>query len=925
MKNKSLGPERRCSDVADLDLNIYGKEIEVANLQQKARQGRFFFSHDFNLYAMTPAARQMVFLLRNREAGEFSHPPDFQGYNTHERPVMTMSTFLKHGSSECPSPGAAPSWNIRKSGYLFISLASLVAVLGILSYIPGLAIFGNIRPEFIPIAPSTALILLFLSVLTWVGNHLPPGRALSVAVALAGCSAFYGLLRCGEHLAGGQRSFENVIFPDLGRLGGIPIGIMSPITGTLVFFTGTALALWLWRKRFSQIQKWAGHSAGILNSAVVYVTLTFLLGYLYGTPFLYGDSHRIPVALTTSLGFLSLALGQITLLGGKDFPFLFFTGPSVRAKLLRVFLPLTAIIVVLSDYLQHMSGTPGHVHPEQPLLSAVHMMVFLVVAGFVTVKLSFSIGQRIDAEATGRRVAEEELRRANEWLQMAHRTAKIGHWSYKIAADAVVWSDEVFGIVGRHPSKGVPSYQEHAVFMHPDDWGPFQRNIQAAIDFGKPYDTIVRVKGDGGDPRFIHTLGAPQYDENGVITELFGTVQDISDIKRYEEAVRASEKKYRAVIETAMEGIYIVDATARIREVNDAYCRISGYSREEILRMTVPQLEAVESPEEVSARIARLRQMDYDRFETRHVRKDGMIIDVEATISFMDENKTLIAAFVRDISERKRTEGELRAYREKLEEMVKARTQELRDTYRKLEESRSQLIQTEKLSSIGLLAAGIAHELNSPLDGLLNLLRIYRKRAQAGSLEKEELIIMVDAGEHMAKIIKDLSSFARASRGEFAVLNLNEAMDSSFSFITHQLELKGIRIRRNYSAKPLQVFGNAEQIKQVVLNIVTNAGDAMPDGGTLEITTRESQDGKNIFIEFSDSGSGVKKEDLPKIFDPFFTTKPPGKGVGLGLSVSLGIVQNHKGEILVDSEPGRGSRFTIILPKAAEAQEVLHG
>jgi signal transduction histidine kinase len=241
---------------------------------------------------------------------------------------------------------------------------------------------------------------------------------------------------------------------------------------------------------------------------------------------------------------------------------------------------------------------------------------------------------------------------------------------------------------------------------------------------------------------------------------------------------------------------------------------------------------------------------------------------------------------------------------------------ELEEQISERRKTQSQLIQAEKFSAIGQLGSGLAHELNSPLDGLLTMLRI--RRDKACDDEHKKLSIMVDAAEHMAKIIRDFGSFSGKSSGKFSKIDTKDVIESTLSFSGIHLLKHDIKITRDYDNNHLDILGDKSQLQQVVLNIFTNARDAMPHGGEFVIRTRNSENGGKVIMEFIDTGVGIKEEDLPRIFDTFFTTKEQGKGIGLGLSISYGIIKSHNGEILVESPPngqtGKGTKFTISLP-----------
>jgi len=233
---------------------------------------------------------------------------------------------------------------------------------------------------------------------------------------------------------------------------------------------------------------------------------------------------------------------------------------------------------------------------------------------------------------------------------------------------------------------------------------------------------------------------------------------------------------------------------------------------------------------------------------------------------------------------------------------------------RDVKKLQDELLQSRKLASIGELGAGVAHELNSPLAGLLTLINVLIKRTNEDDKNYPLLVEIKSATAFCKNIVGGLLAFSRAPKGKFEPVNCNEAIDGILSFMGHQLEVKNLKITKNFSKDLLSINGDISQIQQVFLNMITNARDAMPDGGNLTITTLNSEDRGSVFINFADAGKGIPRENIDKIFDPFFSTKPRGEGTGLGLATSLGIVKAHKGKIEIESEVGKGTTFKVVLP-----------
>lgn len=263
--------------------------------------------------------------------------------------------------------------------------------------------------------------------------------------------------------------------------------------------------------------------------------------------------------------------------------------------------------------------------------------------------------------------------------------------------------------------------------------------------------------------------------------------------------------------------------------------------------------------------------------------------------------------------ERLRSEEALERSKEELEKRVLERTLELQQTYK-------QLLHAEKLSAIGQLSASIAHEFNNPLQGILNIVSGVKRRASL-SLNDSRLIDMaVMECERMKELIRDLQDFNRPSSGKMVPTDIHKAIDSVLLLTGKDLKSRKIVIKKNYAPGLPKVAVISDQIKQVILNLVANAADAFGEhGGVITLSTEVMN--RQIAIQVSDTGRGILPQDLEHIFEPFFSTKPEVKGVGLGLSVSYGIVKRHHGDIRVASEAGKGTTFTILLPTDGDSLE----
>ena len=228
-----------------------------------------------------------------------------------------------------------------------------------------------------------------------------------------------------------------------------------------------------------------------------------------------------------------------------------------------------------------------------------------------------------------------------------------------------------------------------------------------------------------------------------------------------------------------------------------------------------------------------------------------------------------------------------------------------------------QLLQTEKITSLGLLAAGVAHEVNTPLAVISNYAQMLAKQFEAGDERSGLVDKIVKQTFRAAEIVSSLLNFSRTGTGAFEHSDLNRTLKETMGLLKHQFDGHGIEVVAELDEDLPLVSADAGRLQQVFLNLLLNARDAMPEGG--QITIRSRARGNHALVEISDTGIGIPRDNLGKIFDPFFTTKAVGQGTGLGLAVSYGIIKEHHGTIRAESQPGRGTTFILNLP-ALEAE-----
>ncbi len=375
--------------------------------------------------------------------------------------------------------------------------------------------------------------------------------------------------------------------------------------------------------------------------------------------------------------------------------------------------------------------------------------------------------------------------------------------------------------------------------------------------------------------------------------------QLVQDAQTSEAALRLSEATAHAVLESASEGIVLIDPAGRITLVNAAVERMFGYTRRELLgrplEILLPErargTHTAHRTEYCAEPRARPMGIGLDLYGRR---RDGAEFPVEISLSHVESTDGGVAmAFITDITERKRVEAQLERQREVLH-------------------------QNEKLAALGTMAAGIAHEMNNPLGIITTRIEVMLLDAEQQQLPAqvlEDLQVLHRASQRVARIAASLRSFARHTPGDRVPLDLNAVVDESLQLVQKPLAADNIQIVASLDRALPPILGDATTLHQVLMNLLTNAREAMTAGGQIRIETSPADRPGWIRLVVTDTGAGIPAEEISKIFDPFFTTKRTG--TGLGLSVTYGIIQEYGGTVDVQSRPGAGTTFILSFPTIA--------
>lgn len=409
---------------------------------------------------------------------------------------------------------------------------------------------------------------------------------------------------------------------------------------------------------------------------------------------------------------------------------------------------------------------------------------------------------------------------------------------------------------------------------------------------------------------------SPIRDSFGQLVGASIIARDATEQNLTEEAGRASEFRYRRLFESARDGILIIDRdSGKIIDVNPYVIKLLCYSKEELLGKQLWQIGTVEDISLSKAVFLQVQTEGYVRYENLPLESsDGTLTHVEVVAnSYLEGAQLVIQCNIRDITERQQAEELLRETNQRLSQTLL----ELKTKTSDLAAMTQQLWQTSKLATMGELAASIAHELNNPLQTISLRIDSLAEDVSNDDQTVRAFEIITDEIARMGKLIGSLLQFSRHSRREISLMDIGKEINNSLELIEYHLRAHRIKVVREFEENLPEIQADRQQLRQVLLNLLTNASDAMPHGGTLitRIRSAESAAGiKGVSLELADSGRGISPANLEKIWEPFFTTKPEGQGTGLGLSISRRAIEAHQGTLSIDSQLGKGTSVMIFLP-----------
>jgi len=511
-------------------------------------------------------------------------------------------------------------------------------------------------------------------------------------------------------------------------------------------------------------------------------------------------------------------------------------------------------------------------------------------------------------EELERLVAERERSEAD--LHRAQRIAHLGSWSWNIPRGTLEWSDELYSIFGLDPAT-FDGDQGRIVTesVHPDDRARIERWNQAVADLVRPPPMEFRIVRPDGSVRSVWgEMGDMDLDEDGKPVVVRGIIQDITDRKRTENALRQSEAMFQLFFNSVKDSISVVrfddGKPSNFVQVNDAACLKLGYTREEMSELSLKDVTQPEFAERFPAFLERLRSEGQILFEVEQVAKNGSRVPMEVSVSMFElDGRPATLAVARDLTERRKAQYEMT----------------------RLED---QLRQAQKLEAIGRLAGGVAHDFNNMLGVIHGHTELVMLKMQETDPAYPDMRTILQATHRSADLTRQLLTFARKETLSPKSVDLSESMESLLKML-RRLIGEDISVVWKPAPDLWPVLVDPTQLDQILTNLCLNARDAIRDVGKIRIEAvnvhiddaqrqgdTEISSGDYVRITVTDDGCGMDEDTISRIFEPFFTTKPAGSGTGLGLSTVYGAARQNRGFVGVESRPGYGTTFSVHLRRA---------
>ena len=653
----------------------------------------------------------------------------------------------------------------------------------------------------------------------------------------------------------------------------------------------------------------------------------------------------------------------------------------------------------------------------------------------VWVELSFSFLKDFTNKSTGivtvsrdvtkRKKVEDAMRLSEKNLREAQRLSLLGSWEWIIAADKVKWSEELYHILGTDPNSETPAYAGMFSFYTTESWERLSKAVENTLESGEPYALDLEIVRPDGAVRHTFARGEIDYDSNGMISGLHGTVQDITEQKLMEKSLRKSEELYKSLISNSSELIVLTDKKGITIFCSPQCEKILGYPGERFIGKIIPDIIHPDDVERCQKTWENVfyKGQDIDDFEYRIVDAEGAVRWISHSAKMVSSNDPSVGMqnTIRNITDRKIAEQVIRVSEEKFRTMLNASpdgmvlidlkgiiievsvigltlfgadawvemigsnisqfvsddetgilnellakttdeglTQNTGLTIKRKDQSlfagevsttlmqdqngapvsfmiivrdisqrkkkEAKQIHTDRMSTLGEMAAGIAHEINQPLNIISMVMdKILFETAKTEVVDMEFLNNKSNKIFENITRIRDIIDHVRAfsrSKDDYipTAFSVNSSILNASSMIVEQFKYHGINLNLQLEPKIPQIVGNTYKFEQVILNLLANAKDAVTEKKNqkqdveMQVGIRSWHENQCIFVDVTDNGTGISKDDINNVMLPFYTTKEEGKGTGLGLSICYQIIKDLNGTIEITSDSSLGTKFQLVIP-----------
>jgi two-component system NtrC family sensor kinase len=419
--------------------------------------------------------------------------------------------------------------------------------------------------------------------------------------------------------------------------------------------------------------------------------------------------------------------------------------------------------------------------------------------------------------------------------------------------------------------------------------------LPKVLAYREGHSTLRQVMNSRGQEGWEDRVFSPILDEDGQVIYIMESIRDVTKIKSLERALKETEELFEKVIQSSASAIVAADRDGNILIMNRAAEELFGFTvREARGEKNVTDLYPPGKAKEIMRDLRSEKKGGKGKLHTSAVmivnaKGEEIPVELSASIIYEEDKEIATMGIYNDLRPRLAVE-------------------------RTLQEAQAQIAHSEKMASLGQLSAGIAHEINNPLTGILMYASMALEKVEEGDPQAEHLRYIVEDVNRCKGIVQNLLTYSRRTKPTVGIIALNTLVDQGLNLIRDQKLFGNIAVLKELSEEMILIRGDRNRLTQVIINLVMNACAAMNGEGILTFRSYRDKPNKKAFLEVSDTGCGIREEILPKIFDPFFTTKEPGKGTGLGLSTAYGIIQEAGGRISVKETSPQGSTFLVELP-----------